>query len=673
MIYSIQRFIRLIATFAIFAAHVAVPMVSQLVQRSSLVGKSAVGASRARALAGYRVLQNRSSSFRASKPQVQPGQAKAMVEPMASQVRDPIKSAFEPQLEQRKISKPKAPVIQQVQAKESVAASSPAQASQRSTMPWQLQRQQRFNPLFNPYLGQASFDEAPQAVVGAKKVQEPQARVKKQAKKPGVVKPTPSEIQPFGLAKSYIEQASAARSIERPLAVPKVTKSKKVKASEPQAAVPLERPEPIAKSEPVQPVIAAPEMALVLPEPSVASPEMALIPAQPLVVGAEISEPVQMAPSPASIIKKRIDYKQAMNVLDPFMQAVRALSRPHEANQNSALHNNLRKVILAAQKQGYAIGLVQKELVERMQSVPGAQSKLMLGDVASGNVILPEMALGIAGISQAPVLADIFGLQGEFIPFMVKNPQGKMPIPNAVLEVIQAAGNQNNPLAFDRSQIVMQPITPAIEGGNDADMRIANINNGPDAASEAGSGGGAGNGNGPERSAFEPQPGEEPGVQRAQPIPGEQNIPIDNGNPARALVGGMGDDEGSVEPVEPPYIEPDIVVPRPDEQPEAPERPFGGTGSGVPRKIQREQRPSDEEAAIVQFGSLILQALEKRLELQMLWAGNSNTLKAMFVAYNNLWTDNKKHNNQFTNRLYDISRLDIHVVVRTILASLLGN
>lgn len=625
MIYSIQRFIRLMLACAVFAAHIAMPMVPRATSSSSIVGRNAVAASMARTLAGYRVLQNRPtfapSTALAIQPQVQSGVVPVspllIEESTPSQPKKAVKSAFEPKSEPKRIGKPKTPATgQQAPAQEAPVAQAPKSAPkerQFNRLPWQLRRALGANP----YLEQAVFDyNGSDSAQVEKENAELEAPAKKQSKK-------------------------------------KIKKNKQAIQS-PLAVEPIAAPAEIVAEQPMNP-----DMAI--------TPEVV---AMPEVQAPEIIFPAQQS----AVIKQRMVRAQALNVFNPFVDALRELSMPHAHNQDAQLQNNVRQAILAAQEQGYRVGLIEQNVAERMQGIPGAQ-KLLLGDNAAGSMIISNNALGIAGIEQAPAIANVLGLSGAFIPFMVKNAQNKPLLSHAMLELIQGAGNQNNPLAFDRSQIIMQPVMPSIEGSGDANMGMANINNGPEGAPEVAQGSGAGNGNNAGgRNAFAGNPGEDPGIKRAQPIPGQQNIPGNIGNPARALgAGGLSDDGNIVEPIERNYAEPIMPISNPIvDQPEAADKNRGNE-SGERKKIHREHKISDEDTAIWHYGSLILAALEARISLNMLWAGKSDLLKKMFVSYNNLWAAANKYNDVYTSGLYDGSRHSIHVVVSDILARLMSN
>lgn len=112
-----------------------------------------------------------------------------------------------------------------------------------------------------------------------------------------------------------------------------------------------------------------------------------------------------------------------------------------------------------------------------------------------------------------------------------------------------------------------------------------------------------------------------------------------------------------------PEIEPIVPIPDTPEE-DAPMAAQPTHASRLPL-VQPALPISDEESAIKSYGNLILQALAAQTFLPLAWAGNSSTLKAMFIAYNNELAHYRKKNNRFCYQLYLGTNERIYRVVDT--------
>lgn len=384
-------------------------------------------------------------------------------------------------------------------------------------------------------------------------------------------------------------------------------------------------------------------------------------------------------PQSMQAVKARLVQNQSLQALNPAIALFNQLqSVQPQSPEYAVVHNELRNALLAAQEQGYSIGLVEKQLVEKMRGLPAGYNELFVGAPNAGAVIMPSRNMNneIQGIAQAPfVIANILGLQGEFVPFIYKNNMAALgQIPDAAIEIVRAPINPNGPLQVDHSRIIFQAMpqlmAPADNAKAQADMRLVAQ---PDAGGMANGNNGNNNGKGPQLNAQYEKFNGKPHINRAQPHGNNGN----NGNPfgrggnaARALAG-ISNAEGQEEPVRVIEENPEIlpIVPPLPEEPVHPEPKV----VGEPRKIQREANLSPELWALYQYGNLILQALRARIFLKLQWAGQSQSLERMFIDYNALLARYREINDVSTNALYTDSNGRIQKVVLDVLDQLSGN
>lgn len=398
---------------------------------------------------------------------------------------------------------------------------------------------------------------------------------------------------------------------------------------------------------------------------------------------------VSMAASPSAIARSQVLYNQAMHLLEPVLRAFNAMRVSQEQAQYVKAHNELAHALGVVANQGYSVGLVEKQLIEKMRSLPGAQLQLLHNQLGAGNVIIPAKALGVMGIAQAssyasaiadkPAVANLLGLHGEFVPFIYKHKN----IPalgngaDAVLEVVHASMNKNNPSLVDRSRIVIQPLPQLMSPAENADMRLIE-------QPVAGNGGNGNNNNGQQANNYDLNPRQEPKINRAALKHGSngagnnngsannRQYKIPNSNPARNLgAAGFSEAGDQVNPVIAHDDNPDVNPGKGSvsDDPEIPGGPSPKT-SGEPNKAQREITVSEEESAIGAYGNVILQALDARAALLEHWAGKSQTLLEMFNSYNALREQWHEINDIFSHTLYWDSNRRMYKVVSDVLISL---
>lgn len=423
--------------------------------------------------------------------------------------------------------------------------------------------------------------------------------------------------------------------------------------------------------EPRMPLIAEPSVGAAAQAVS-QQPPMALINISTPIQAKSNIEPKNLAtiqPEALQVTKARIAYNNAMRALDSVLNGLERLLyvKPNEP-EYPQLHNHMRQALVAAQKQGYAIGFIDKKLVERVGALPGSQRKLLQNQPDASGMIIPAQSLGLVGAAQASGIAQALGLQGDFVPFIYKVGKNALPAAGTVFdpafEIVRASMSKNNP--FDNSKIVIQSMAQQLmPPAHNADMHLVEL--------PSGNGNGGNNNNGLQDND----------AHQSKKAPVAPTIPNRGGsgqsmaqtmNVMRNLGGASLDND---QPQSDRTIENEVErnvpnAPAVGEPVEVEPKESMHTASGQTCKIQREKTPSQEESAIAQYGNLILQALIARTYLQMEWAGQSQVLHAMFVDYNALLTQYRTINDQFSNTAYTDSNQRIYQVVSMVLNSLMG-